>query len=93
MSNYRVEVLHDVAQRKFVINLSESEQAYLSYRLDESSQSVDFVSTFVPPSLRGGGLAAQLVDVGFAWADAAGLSITASCWYADRALQRRTRGG
>jgi len=53
---------------------------------------VDFYTTFVPDSLRGQGVAAQLVESGFAWADEQGLEIKSSCWYAAKKLERRLAG-
>lgn len=51
----------------------------LAYRVQGTS--VDFYSTYVPPALRGQGLAERIVRTGLAWAKKQGLAIHASCWY------------
>ena len=57
-----------------------------------SNSVIDFHTTFVPDTHRGQGIASQLVEAGFAWADEQGMLIKASCWYADKKLRRRQAG-
>ncbi|MEM7359234.1 MAG: GNAT family N-acetyltransferase [Pseudomonadota bacterium] len=90
MNKHRVE--HQADESLFFINLEEGENAFLRYRLMESladGGQVDFFSTFVPDSHRGQGLAAQLVEAGFDWAEAEGLTIKTSCWYAAKIMDER----
>ena len=47
---------------------------------------VNFTHTFVPTSLRGSGLAEQLVASALSWARAENCEIEASCWYVRRFL-------
>jgi predicted GNAT family acetyltransferase len=49
---------------------------------------VTFVHTFVPPDLRGRGLAERLVTAGLSWAREQGLRVTATCSYVAAYLDR-----
>lgn len=66
-------------------------EALLRYRLlgqsPDSPAGVDFTYTFVPPELRGQGLAEALVRHGLAWARDQAYSIEASCWYVAKFLR------
>ena len=100
-------VKHQPDNQSFVVDFGE-QIAYMRYRISEkplaaekplasskqplAGSEVDFYTTFVPDSLRGQGIAAQLVESGFAWADEQGLKIKASCWYAAKKLERRQAG-
>ncbi|WP_039913616.1 GNAT family N-acetyltransferase [Cellvibrio mixtus] len=77
------EVQHLPGQHKFVIQQDGEEDAVLAYRLSTQGDkaSVDFYSTYVPPALRGKGLAEKLVYCGLKWAKEQGFHIEASCWY------------
>jgi len=90
MVEYKIE--HQPEERLFFIALEEGQRAFLKYRYsgkEAAAAHVDFWSTFVPSSHRGKGLAAQLVDHGFEWAQANGLHIETSCWYAAKRKQSR----
>ena len=77
-----VEVIHQPELQRFVID-SPGVKSVLTYRLFEQDgrQAIDFNSTYVPPSLRGQGLAEKLVRNGLHWAKAQGYLLNASCWY------------
>ena len=77
---------HEPARQRFVISADGSE-AVLEYRIQ--GQQVDFTRTFVPPELRGGGVAARLVQAGLDWATDAGLEPEGSCSYVAKVLARR----
>ena len=82
-------VQHLPQEHRFVIQVEEL-QAELQYRLESESAgagAVDFTYTFVPPQLRGQGLAERLVRQGLKWARGEGLQIRASCWYVARFLR------
>lgn len=83
MSDYPI--LHETEQELFYMELEDDQKAYIKYQMLGNLQ-VDFYSTLVPTTHRGKGLAAQLVEKGFAWAEAEGLGIQASCWYAAKKL-------
>lgn len=54
---------------------------------------IDFTHTYVPESLRGRGIAEQLVRAGLAWAREQDYQIEASCWYVDKFLTRESQHG
>ena len=76
------EVIHQPEQHRFVI-VTQGIESVLTYRLFEQAgrQAIDFNSTYVPPSLRGHGLAEKLVRAGLHWAKGQGYLLNASCWY------------
>lgn len=76
--------VHDEAGRRFYLS-EDGDDVYVSYRMVNDT-TVDFVSTFTPPSLRGRGLARVVVDAGLAWARAQDYGIQASCWYVQKIL-------
>lgn len=80
-----MQVQHLPEQQQFVME-NPSARAVLEYRLGEGPQGawVDFYHTFVPPALRGMGIAAQLTAAGLAWAQQQNLQIMASCSYVAR---------
>lgn len=83
------EVQHQAEQHRFVIPTT-AEEAVLDYHLfntPDGKGAVDFTHTWVPPSMRGQGLAERLVREGLRWAKAEGLTIRASCWYAAKFLR------
>ncbi|RBP49115.1 GNAT family N-acetyltransferase [Arenicella xantha] len=90
MSNYKIE--HQPEESLFYVQLDDGQRAFLKYHRsgDKSASSeVDFWSTFVPDSHRSLGLAAELVEHGFAWAEKNGLHINTSCWYAAKKMEQR----
>lgn len=90
MSDYKIQ--HQPEESLFFVHLEDGQRAFLKYRLsgaESAKAQVDFFSTFVPDAYRSKGLAAQLVDHAFEWADAQKLHINTSCWYAAKKLERR----
>jgi predicted GNAT family acetyltransferase len=83
--------VHDAGAHCFRLSLPEGE-VRLDYR-PLTPGWVDFHHTFTPASLRGRGLAAQVVAAGLDWAHAEGLRVVASCSYVAAVLAQRTRGG
>ncbi len=79
-----MEVIHESDNSRFVINL-DGQLAELDYLLQ--GDEVNFCHTFVPPELRGKGVAEKLVRAGLAWAKAQQLTISASCWYVQKFLK------
>jgi len=81
-------VRHLPDQHRFVIDYEGSE-AVLQYALfnNAGTQSIDFNSTFVPPTFRGKGLAEKLVRAGIKWAKEQGYELHASCWYAAKFIR------
>ena len=77
------DIIHQQTEHRFVIAL-EQHKAILAYEINDDR--IDFTSTFVPPALRGKGLAERLVRHGLSWAKAQKLEIHASCWYVQKFL-------
>lgn len=70
-------VHHDPSAQKFSITTEDGE-SYLSYR-PAGDDTLDFRSTFTSPSLRGRGLAGQVVAAGLEHAREKGLKVIPSC--------------
>jgi predicted GNAT family acetyltransferase len=78
-------VLHD-PDRRFYVEMND-DVAYLAYRrVDEKT--VDYVSTYVPPPLRGRGLAERIVRHALDWAREQGLTVIPTCSYVRRFVTR-----
>ena len=74
---------HEQAQ-KFTLT-EQDDEVILQYRL--SPGAIDFTQTYVPPHMRGRGLAESIVRHGLKWARDQGYDIHASCWYVARFLR------
>jgi predicted GNAT family acetyltransferase len=72
-------VEHDRVSHRFTVAASGG-TAVLAYAPAGSGR-VELYSTFVPPSDRGRGIAARLVQAAVEYARAEGLRIIPSCWY------------
>ena len=83
-------VTHDPNTRRFFIP-TEHGDAVLEYTADK--EHVVFTHTFVPPALRGQGIAEALVRAGLAWAAETRRIVTATCSYVARFLERNPAGG
>jgi len=80
------QIVHDEARQRFTHDL-DGQVSYLVYRrLD--AQTVDFVSTYTPPPLRGRGIAAHIVRHALEWADGQGLKVVPSCWFVAEYVER-----
>lgn len=87
-----ITIEHQPVNNRFVLSNNE-EDCILEYKLSTTTENqateikkVDFSSTYVPFSLRGQGLAEQLVAAGLAWAKEQGYQVEASCWYVKKFL-------
>ena len=79
-----IAVVHQPELHRFVAG-SEDGQALLEYHL--ANKTINFHHTFVPPSMRGKGMAEKLVRVGLGWANEQQLTIEASCSYVQKFLR------
>ncbi|KAK7938385.1 hypothetical protein WMY93_001711 [Mugilogobius chulae] len=85
----RLEVRHDRELRRFTVSPPESgkgEESVLSYRFTGDSE-VELVSTFVPESSRGKGLAALLSKAALDFVVEEKLTTKVSCWYIHKYLE------
>jgi hypothetical protein len=78
------EVRHDVAGRRFEI-LVDGHRSELTYARHDDR--IIFAHTFVPPALRGRGLAERLVRVGLDWARTEGRRVEPACSYVARFME------
>lgn len=78
-------IVHDQHKNCFSLDIDGAE-AVLEYQLVDP-QHIDFTRTFVPPALRGKGVAESLVRHGLDWAKIQHLEISASCWYVEKFLR------
>jgi len=80
------EIVHDAANHRFT-HERDGHTSYLAYRrLDD--RTVDFVSTYTPPALRGRGIAARVVKRALEWAESEGLRVVPSCWFVAEYVER-----
>ena len=82
-----MDIQHDSERQRFVLRV-EGLEALLEYRLLPGN-GIDFSHTFVPPALRGRGIAEKLVRSGLSWARTREYEIQASCWYVQRFIRPR----
>ncbi|GAA0792245.1 MULTISPECIES: GNAT family N-acetyltransferase [Pseudomonadati] len=78
-----VSVIHQAEMHRFLVEINQ-QQAILEYRL--TGHNVNFHHTFVPPAMRGKGVAESLVRTGLSWAKQQQLTIEASCSYVQKFL-------
>ncbi|UJF22321.1 GNAT family N-acetyltransferase [Shewanella sp. OMA3-2] len=79
-----ITVVHQPEQLRFIVG-SAPDQAMLEYRL--ANKTINFHHTFVPPSMRGKGVAEKLVRAGLSWANEQQLTTEASCSYVQKFLR------
>jgi uncharacterized protein len=80
------EIVHDAGNGRFT-HERDGHTSYLAYRrIDDKT--VDFVSTYTPPALRGRGIAARLVKRGLEWAESEGLEVVPTCWFVAEYVER-----
>jgi predicted GNAT family acetyltransferase len=81
-----IEIRHDEARRKFVLETNAGE-AYLLYA-PAGEGTLDFQSTFVPPEARGRFLGSRVVRHALDYARANGLKVVPSCWFVGSVVER-----
>jgi uncharacterized protein len=79
-------IRHDAAGRRFLAE-RDGQIAELTYA-EVDAQTLDFNHTYVPPALRGGGLAGRLVAYALDWARASGHRVVPTCSYVAAFLGR-----
>jgi predicted GNAT family acetyltransferase len=75
----KIEVLHDEAARKYYA-LVDGQESVCTYH-PGGDKILNFSHTYVPPALRGRGIAEQLVQEAVEDARRRGFKIVPSCWY------------
>jgi len=84
-----MKVLHDEQGGRFYLPLPEGGEAVLSYRRE--GKTLDFYSTYVPPDARSKGVAEQVVEAGFLYAQANGYKVIPSCSYVSTTFLRKRK--
>ena len=83
-----MEILHDEKEHRFHISLEGGYEAILLYR--RVGEALELYHTEVPPESRQRGVAEQLVETAFRYAEAHNLKIIPTCPYiSGRFLQKR----
>lgn len=80
-------ITHDKEKRIFY-TLIDGKESFLRYSMYRENV-MDFLTTYVPPALRGKGIAAVLVEEGFKFARENNFYILPTCSYVDIYLQRK----
>ena len=81
-----LDIHHEPAAQRFVARIG-SDEAVLEYDAGEAT-TLDYHHTFVPPALRGGGIASQLADFALRYARDNGLKVRPTCPFVARYLER-----
>jgi predicted GNAT family acetyltransferase len=71
------DIRHDTERQRFVLTLDGAE-AELNYR-DVDAKTLDYYRTFVPSTMRGGGIASKLAQRALDYAQERGLKIVPTC--------------
>ena len=79
------EVKHDMETQEFYVETPEG-KALLHY--EREGDTLNFHHTFVPPSLRGKGIAEKIVAEGFRYADENHFKVIPSCPYVARLVMK-----
>jgi predicted GNAT family acetyltransferase len=87
-----IHVLHDADDLRYLIRVGETRhednEVVLRYHMRDAN-TIDFTSTFTPPSLRGQGLARKVVEHALDEAEGKGLTIIPTCWYVEKIVKER----
>jgi predicted GNAT family acetyltransferase len=86
-----IEIRHDPEGERFVADL-DGAQARLQYA-QAGPRTVDFLSTYVPPSHRGRGIGDRLVLRALDWAREQGYRVIATCWFVGTMVERHPEYG
>jgi predicted GNAT family acetyltransferase len=79
-------IRHDSLRNRFTLDRGGA-VAYITYR-EVDAHTLDLDHTFVPPALRGGGIASQLTEHALRYARARGARVIASCPFVATYLAR-----
>ena len=84
-----IEIKHDEDKGKF-FSVVDGKEARLEYeKIDDKT--IEFPYTYVPPSLRGKGIGAKLVEYGLNYARRNKLSVIPSCSYVENFIHRNQK--
>lgn len=86
-----IAVSHDPARGAFTARI-EGHEAYLRY-LPAGEGVLDYATTFVPETLRGRGIASDIVRQALDYARAGGWRVIPSCWFVADFLKKHPEYG
>ena len=81
-----IEIKHDKQNNIFFASVN-GKEAYLRYLMSESGE-MNMIKTYVPPELRGQGIASVVVKAGLEYAKENGYKIIPSCSYVETYIER-----
>jgi len=81
-----LDILHEATAHRFVARMRGAE-AVLEYDAADA-KTLDYYHTFVPPALRGGGIASQLTEYALRYARDNGLKVRPTCPFVARYIER-----
>lgn len=84
----KLEIIHDETNKKFFTIINGS-TAYLQY-IFINTNTINMIKTYVPVSLRGQGIAAQIVKVALMFAQKNNFKVIPSCSYVETFIERHT---
>ncbi len=82
------DIIHRPEKRLFTVT-EDGFDAYVEYTVHNGA--FDVIHTFVPKEIGGRGIAGELVEAAYSYAEAMGLSLKASCSYAAAWLLRNLK--
>uniref|UniRef100_A0A2M4AZZ6 Protein NATD1 n=1 Tax=Anopheles triannulatus TaxID=58253 RepID=A0A2M4AZZ6_9DIPT len=77
-------VLNDTRLSEFVINLDETNRAFLKYSIDQQRNVINFQHTFVPDAAKGKGLGKILTKAAFQFAIEHNLKVKLECEFTQK---------
>lgn len=91
MPNELPPVQHDPQGQRFYIPLEGQKDAQLNYERKNhgAHQLLDFKATFVPPEDRNQGLASEIVEQAFRYAEEKGYKVKPTCPFVDALLKQK----
>lgn len=82
----KLEIKHDAENQKFFA-IIEGKEAYLEYIISDLNI-INMIKTYVPPELRGKGIAEKIVNAAFLFAKEKKYKVIPSCSYINTYIKR-----
>ena len=81
-----LEIKHDTYNQNF-FTILDSKEAYLKYIIT-GEKTINMIKTYVPPELRGKGIAAKVVQAGLLFAQKNNYKVIPTCSYVDTYIEQ-----
>ena len=82
----KLEIKHDIENQRF-FTIFEGNEAYLKYIIT-GEKTINMIKTYVPPELRGKGIAAKVVQAGLLFAQKNNYKVIPTCSYVDTYIEQ-----